>query len=753
MFRFMIVFLTMIGNFFDIGNTHVCVNEVISEERKILDEVKDFRLFLEDGSDVYGIGTYYLEKDDFKVELIGSEPILEEYNEVLYVCNYYNGKIKIIFIDMNTLDTSECFLDDIIENINCIDKDLFMISNDNSIYLLGTHIFDNASNIFIYDLLNKSVESIGGKYNEKLVNVVTNNNNLYLSIKKDLISEEPFGNGSEFVLSMLDSNFNVLRNVYLNEHDLHKICVNDSFLYYIQENSLKMFSLGLDYLCSTDLESIKSVFIGQNSLIIVFCEEGGYLLDAFTFERIDEISNDYDGCDIRMLDDKMYAYYEKERDLTNNHSNLDNQANANNQISTDKKNVYFDIVDLRYLNIHNECYLEYENLDRVYSVFGKCEPTSREFQTYFNKTIFGHYDGEQEFVTKYGIAFTIRFTYDIEPKVNLIEGMVYPSGYNLYFNGNGTLDGEFTYNNAPVFGEGNHNFILEGNNENYEVNFTISDNQIPFTDMYVEDGIPIKDGEEFQIKYKLKNYENYVLKDIVLDEWFKDYKYENGELTITFEPLDYVYYEKEKDITIYFKEIVFLVYGKEYIHNVGKVYHFNVVYDDVEHQENIFNEEFIININDKNALSRAMEIELIDYSNLNQENIIKYISLETNNITLDLDRNTKYRANIYLITSNNLNKYKRILLLECDFICQNDNKDFGHLSVSNYEGKIKQLKLKVNSENRLYEARSSSSTLYEKDSDSTVTYITYGICVFGSIIGGIIIRNLITKIINKRKYI
>ena len=148
-----------------------------------------------------------------------------------------------------------------------------------------------------------------------------------------------------------------------------------------------------------------------------------------------------------------------------------------------------------------------------------------------------------------------------------------------------------------------------------------------------------------------------------------------------------------------------------------------------------------------------MEIELIDYSNLNQENIIKYISLETNNIILDLDRNTKYRANIYLITSNNLNKYKRILLLECDFICQNDNKDFGYLSVSNYEGKIKQLKLKVNSENRLYEARSSSSTLYEKDSDSTVTYITYGICVFGSIIGGIIIRNLITKIISKRKYI
>ena len=32
MFRFMIVFLTMIGNFYDIGNTHVCVNEVISQK-------------------------------------------------------------------------------------------------------------------------------------------------------------------------------------------------------------------------------------------------------------------------------------------------------------------------------------------------------------------------------------------------------------------------------------------------------------------------------------------------------------------------------------------------------------------------------------------------------------------------------------------------------------------------------------------------------------------------------------------------
>lgn len=130
MFRFMIVFLTMIGNFFDIENTHVCVNEVIEEERKILDEVKDFRLFLEDGSDIYGIGTYYLEKDDFKIELVGSEPILEEYNETLYACNYYNGEINVVSVDINTLDTSEYILD----SINCIDKDLFIISNDNGIY-------------------------------------------------------------------------------------------------------------------------------------------------------------------------------------------------------------------------------------------------------------------------------------------------------------------------------------------------------------------------------------------------------------------------------------------------------------------------------------------------------------------------------------------------------------------------------------------------------------------------------------------
>ena len=46
---------------------------------------------------------------------------------------------------------------------------------------------------------------------------------------------------------------------------------------------------------------------------------------------------------IKMFDNKMYAYYKEERDLTNNHSNLDNQANINNQISTDKKNVYFDM--------------------------------------------------------------------------------------------------------------------------------------------------------------------------------------------------------------------------------------------------------------------------------------------------------------------------------------------------------------------------------------------------------------------------
>ena len=55
----------------------------------------------------------------------------------------------------------------------------------------------------------------------------------------------------------------------------------------------------------------------------------------------------------------------------------------------------------------------------------------------------------------------------------------------------------------------------------------------------------------------------------------------------------------------------------------------------------------------------------------------------------------------------------------------------------------------MNNDNKLYSVRSGSSTLYEYDSDDTLVYVIYLVGIFGSIILGVILRNIICKFINK----
>jgi len=710
MLKLALVFLSFISNFFSIEEKYICVNEVLSEEREIIDELKGYKLFKNENNNNH-IYEYVLEKDDFKYEIVGVNPKIYFYNNIIYV--YSSNLDNINIVNINIL-TNEINIDTL--NIKT-SEELFMTLFNDSLIILGT-INDD---IFIYDLNNKKINYLGGKFNEKLNGVASDSNYLYLSIYKDLISEVPFGNGSEHVIARIDKTYDVVNTIYLNEHSLYKMHLNSNFLYYITDTKIMMFDLDLKYLASKDLNNFKSVFIGKNGLIVVFCSDNNYLLDAFTLANLGEISGEYCKYLIKGFDNKLYAFGET--------------------------NVYFDVVDLRYLNIHSNCYQEYENLDKVYSLFGKCEDIGREYTEYFNKTIFGHHEGTQEFETINGIAFGINFSYDILPKVNLKERMTYPSGYNILYNGTGKLDGEYIYNNTPVYGEGEHVFVLEGRNQTHEINFYVSDNQIDFSDVYVEEGISIDKDEEYQIKLKLENYENYIIKDIVLDERFKNYIFENGELVITFEPVQDSNNNINNNIIIYFKEIIFLVYGKEYVYNVGKVYLFSVMNKSIEENSIYLNNEYIVNINDSEGSSRALEVEMIN--NNGSKNY--YLPLTSDNIKLDLLNKNNYKINIFLISNNNTNNYLRTKLLELDMKCTNEKNILGTVMISNYENTLKQLKFKFD-ENIIYKVQNSNSILYEKTSTNEDIIIYYGICFFGAIFLGLLCKKVIKKYFVKKRF-
>lgn len=756
MMKFMVLFLSFISNFFSIDNKCIAVNEVITEKREIIDEKNDFKLFVseEKNNTIYRIEKNYnidnsnninnLEDEEniFVYEVKCDKLDFEVINNKLIITIIENNLLKVNIIDVTDLDKpKEIVKDELI--IDKIDDDIFLKMHNNKLILFGTvtKYINKDSNInidtdiFVYELynintdqlnLNKDIIMIGGEKEEKLTGVICYKNNIYLSIEKELISEKPFGNGSRFVLSMLNEKYEILNNKYINDdnssNEFIKLEITDNFLYYVKKDSILLFDHDLNYLHTKVIEPFKSLYTSKNDFIIVFGELNNYLLDSFTDEIIGEISEDYCKYKIKCFDDHLYAY--------------------SNELTC----VYFDIVDLRYLNIHNKCYQEYENLDNVNSLFGKCNPISREYTTYFEKNCFGHYEGQQEFVTISDIAFTIEFTYDIYPKVNLIEGMTYPNGYNILFNGDGVLDGEYIYNNTPCYGEGNHTFILEGRDRKYEVNFKILNNQKEFLDFYVEDGINVKPLKEYSIKLKLSNYENYRIKELILDEYFEKYKFENGELEITFEP-----FEETGSLIIYFKEIIFEIYGKEYIYNIGKVYIVNAIEEQIDNNSIFLDEEYIININDSQNISRAIEVEYINES----VNESIYYPISTQEIILKDINNTGsteniYKVIIYLVCNNNSGKYEKVKLLESICEINSESNSLGNIVINNYENTLKQMKFEFDKENVVYKVNNNSSVLYEYIPSNNNEISIIIISFISSIIIGIVINKIIIKKRNKK---
>lgn len=544
MFRLIMTLLSSIYlNIFDIKLNYALVMEKNNTE-EILAKVDDVILKKSN--------TFAFKNDSFEVN-INDETIEEIVNyyyldNTLYILAKKENDFYYLIID--TKNNKEIYFDKLANYLNL--EDYYENRKITSCQLLKDDL------IFVGTLGDEDV-FIGSKdnlkifknsYKEKVYKTIYYQNYYYMYIEKDLISEEPFGNGSKQIIVKLSKTFDIVQICYLEEDNYLDFFIENSLIYLKSTGFLKTYTLNLKYCTKVEIKPSDCVFSGKNGLIIVFSEECNYLLDGLTLIKLGEISkiDEVDNGKIIKLSDSFYFY-------------------------KDGESMYFDIVDFTKLTFLSNGALDYENSEAIYSFFGKCIEKSRIYDTYFDKGVYGKYNGSIEYATIANLSFVLNFVYDIPLKVNIFEGGVYRSGYHLLFNGRGTLDGENIYNNEPIYDLGYHTLIIEGNGENKQINFIINNNQIDFEDELIDKGLLFDINEDIVLELKFTNYDNYEIKKLnFVHSSCDNYTFENGVLKIK--------YPKETEATnkeIFLKSIIFDVYGLEYEYQINRLFYINVI--------------------------------------------------------------------------------------------------------------------------------------------------------------------------------
>lgn len=644
MLRFIFLLSSVFLNMFDI-NENYCVPVNTSFE-EVISENDGIKLINRNGY------IFLVEDKEISLNIANNSEIINYYKDngninVLYFDNEYY--LKIINIATKEEDNQK-----IIDYLNLSffkdEKGLTNCFMLDDLTIAGT-INDN--DVFI---ANKEIKIFKSKNKEYLKKIIKHKSNYYLYIEKDLISENPFGNGSENILVKLNENFDIEKIIYLSDSGYIDIISNNNFIYIYNDNKIEMYEENLKFLNENSFESLKQVFSGENGLLLANSRKNIYLVDGFNLNKIKEIKD----CDvtIKKFSNCFNIYYED-------------------------KSYDFDIIDLTKIIIPNDGLIEYCDYSNTKGFFGNCEYINTSFTTYFDKGIFGTYDGTIEYKTINDTFFTVDFKINIPLKVNVIEGGVYNSGYNILYNGIGTLDGENIYNNEKIYEEGMHKLVIEGNNETKTINFFIDIKQIELNTCLVNNGKQIKLGDKILLELTFDNYENYkVLNVNVLNGEFDEFTFTNGKLV-----LDFGLASEVKNIEYFIKSIIFEVYGVTYEYYVGEVFYLNIV-----------NKEDIVYLKSQNNTDITFTSQVqahMFYLKVNNKGVVNDYYYGIYNQAIPFTENDTSYFELYIVYDKGNSVFENTLLTNG----YSQGSNLLNVEINKYQNNLEEFTLKFNKEN------------------------------------------------------
>ena len=591
-------------------------------------------------------------------------PIYKIYNNSLYVSIYDESMVYIFVYDQNGLLINEfnmtLTVDNIIDII-FINEKVYAIGNINGLKSKNGNIY-NDKTIVIIDFENEDYILLGSEKYEEVVDAVYNEN-LYLLFKKEKITNGELGNGGKYDrnlgIVMLDNNFNVIR---VNVFEIDIILENNYSLFtkkdYIllkTNNNIYKFNKQTKFLDKLFLSG--ECVIGEN-IIAVFDKEEIYLYDIYYFNEHTILKND--------LKEKNIYFFE---------SNI-----------LIKNNGYYnvDIADYRLFKCFEKYHEEIDDKNSVYTLFGKAELINEECESYFTDRVVGSYNFELTYRSINDLIFSKNVKQEIDLEVNVSEGMVYPSGYRIIFNGYGKLNDESVVSNHPIYNEGEYELYILGNNYESTINFIISDGTNSYNDiMYNNIDYYYTYEDEVVIELYEEEKEDYEIQEIVSN-------YKINEINIKKNP-------GRNNIIINFG---LLPQGKHYIY-IEKI----IIVSDAEVKEIIINKYFSILI-----YENVLNYELSDFNHENMKITVNSFDNSCRALEVIVTTNEISKNYYYLIDTN----IKQIDLFDLKNNISNIEIYIIYYSGFNYQG-LKVCDISISG----YQEIETIGTLYKNTNDDS----------------------------------
>ena len=669
--------------------------------------------------------------DDFTIDLKEKEVIADDnikindngnisfYFNSLHLCNIkcinyaylIDGEyFYIIFIDDNILylrkyDTNAKLVKNVKFNDSLFtDSSIKILKKDNNLVLFSTVKNNNYTDLSIIELDDKlnviKNKFISGELDDKFIDCVIENDYYYLLASHDKMSGGELGYGGNLVLSLMDLDYNITKNLYFKENNA-KICINnDATIDLITDKSIYSYDLSLNQKLGFEFP-FKSLFLAKsfNDLYLSLQEDKLNIYEIL-FNKEDNKN------ELHLL--KTYEYNLENKYLIdvielNKHMYL--------KFSDDLKEYFYElkifdtrefIESVNYLSSFNEInkYVDswYERLNL------------NKDDDHFNCDVYGEYE-----VKYYIDDFEKIAKIKVLEEANVEEGMIYPLNYKLYFTGVALLNNKMVHNNYSLDKAGKYSLELYSNTKERKIiNFIVEDNQTYFQDF----------------AHKASDFTAYVNQDVNL-EYRLDTLNEINQLIIDNQAyFDYTFLDHILRIKFKHDESGFYHHVINYIDDikVNEIISFNILAQDDKLNFDIKEERKTIKLHfyndDKNL--RCFSLYLDD-------KFYKNYPLSDNNIILPYEANFKI-AKIVLTYANLDGTYSSYDL--ASFVL-NDNKtsDLLNIEINKKEDVIKEFSLIIKNKNNIEKIKYDDKIIYEtKDDTSNASIYLLVCCVILNII-------------------
>ena len=713
--------LTSFVNVLNINNNIdiYCDYETLSEESFIYDD-------------------YTLNDDQQVVEIIYKEEVLYRFNKCLYKVFLIDKELYVFFktVEYDTIRVLRFTKNKYTENIinqNFISDFDVIVNNDNFI-IVGTveelnvdlfAPFINDKNYLkqknaiimeynFYDGILKA-NVLGGILNDSFTKIYKDKV-YYVVGKKDQNSGYDFGNGGEngtgYIVCKLDNNLKLMdylvfdeevKNVFIKENKLFVFCIN--YLYCFDNVALKLYN-SLKFASSCVFGHIideNLVGILSQSQVKIYDYVQNYCLDSYEYQFSESVNEVFIYNDYIYLQDydntyKCLFYDKKYESVVFNYDNND-LSSINKELLCIPKNRSFVAV---------------------------------EYEEQFSESVFGIYD----ISLNYGDV-KVSTNMEVEKRINIKNGGVYPVGYSLKFSGKAYLNEEEVFNNYCLKDEGEYQLKLIGKDETDLINFSIEKMEITY-----------EDEEHNNWDYEINRNQDLNI-NINLEEEYDDIKkvYVNGE------SYNFTYDRINKQIIIKINEeesglykynvskIEYLIDDNVYDQLVDYSIVVKVLNDKISIDSQIYDDDTYV-ILEQYILSNVEEIRFFKFVINKEEQLVYYVPINSESIFIENNLLGNELVEVYLVYDIGGKYYEEEYLFSFDY---NFKKSYlGELEIYKYKDEVEKIVFKLNKTKYLKSLSVEEEIIYEYKS---VDYIKPSLIS----ISLVFIMFVLVKVIKRKK--